>query len=331
MGDQMSKAPFTRGMLTCVVLLGAAMPEKAQALQATIPDSAPSTTPAPAAACASVIPYSIGDKVKGFELAGRFSLGALSKLKGLPNITLRGGKEVVQTAYAGMTQQAMATVFDAYACRISEYLKAKGDPDADKKVSAVNDAIADLQGEMGAIQKVAAPGAPIADFLDLKNDYKTRVRGAEDPVLDRAVVNAALADIDSEKLFINVTLKQYWGGLDIPGAIALKGCGGVVKAAISDGGSSLQRSLADAKFVLANYLDPATKLKIALGRLMNDIAAQPTISPIADATFKGCTTEIAAQVAPPAPPAPPAVVAPGVTSGPPISISVQNNPLTPTM
>lgn len=290
----------------CVALvMCASIPIQASAQ----PQPAPvSSAPAPDA-CA--IPYTVGDQVKGREIALSLEAGALKKLAKIPNIEAAAGREVVRTAYAGMANQAMEQVWSAYACRIRAYLTKTNDPDAAAKVQAVEIALAELAGKMAVMQAATDEGAAgMMELVRVIDGFNTRPDGA--PTLDFATASAALADVDPSALFLTKTTREYWAGAQVSGVLSVNSCGGVVRAAIADGGSSLQVALAASKPILINYLDPTKPQKIALLSLLNNVTVKPVVatSPNA-ATFRGCATQAANT--PPQPATPPTatpVVAP---------------------
>lgn len=277
----------------------------------TAPAAVPKPDPCP-------IPYAVGEQVKGGELEARFGGGALSKLVKLPDIEGRGGAEVVRTAYAGITSQAMSAVFDAYACRIKGFIVKTAPPEAASKSAAVDRGLVRLRLEMGLIQNAAEQGTEALTIIrDGYLDAETRAANA--PVLDATITKAALADVNSNALFISQVTKQQWIGLKVGPHISAQACGGVVQAAISDGGSSLQRALASAQSILINYLDPNTPPNVALADLFVHASASPIKKATADhISFKDCTKALAAaQPAKPlAPSAPPPAPAPSPAQTP---------------
>jgi hypothetical protein len=206
----------------------------------------------------------------------------------LPDLSGRAGVEVVSSAYAGLSIQAMSEVFDALGCRVKAFIK-DTDTDADKKRAAVTLAIARLNGEMAFIQSAYSNGMDGVGAL--REQYLNATRSEAAPVLDYAITNAALASIDTDKLFINGRTTKWWGGLDVGSAISVQGCGGVVQAAIADGGSALQRGLASTREILINYLDPNVPLVVPLAKLML-ATAPPTFKvpgPAFVGSFQNCT------------------------------------------
>ncbi|SFJ30032.1 hypothetical protein SAMN02799626_01488 [Caulobacter sp. UNC279MFTsu5.1] len=190
----------------------------------------------------------------------------------------------------------MEAVLAAYACRIKAYVAKTQPADAAAKSAAVDKALSDLSFELGMIQSAASDGAAALGVVkDGYMDKDERRPGA--PVLDAAVTMAALADVDPNKLFISQSNLTLWAGLNIGSAVGVEGCGGVVHAAISDGGSSLQVSLSKAKSILINYLDPNTPPNVALGALFLSGAALPIKKSTGDTvSFKDCTKNVAAKV-----------------------------------
>lgn len=273
-----------------------AQPQAVQPAQTAAPAPAPAPDP-----CA--IPYTIGDAVKGKEIAVSLETGALKKLAKIPNIEAAAGKEVVRTAYAGMTNQAMEQVWLAYACRIQNHLKKTNDPAAAAKVQAVEGALAELNGHMAVMQAGSDEGAAgMMELMKVINGFNTRPEGA--PTLDFTIATAALADVDPSALFLVKTTKEYWTGVQVSGVLNVNACGGVVRAALSDGGSSLQVALASSKQILINYLDPNKQQKIALLSLLNNVTTKPTVVTVPNTTtFKGCATQAANT--PPQPSTPP--------------------------
>lgn len=252
-------------------------PEKPAQTRTTVPEPCP-------------IPYAIGETLSGGEMEARLANGALSKLAKLPNIGARGGYEVVKTAYAGVSSQAMAAVLAAYGCRVKRYMQTTGTVDATEKSKAIDKAVSWLTAELAQIQTASEQGSDA--IKEMKVDYlNTETRPDRAPVLDFAITSAALADIDPNTLFINKSEIRKWLSLDIATYASVSACGGVIKAAISDGGSSLQRALANAKSIFINYLDPEQPPYIALSSLLVSAAASP---PKRDSypsvgSFKGCT------------------------------------------
>ena len=244
----------------------------------------------PVPAVCKAIPYSVGDALKGGEVAGSLGAGALGKLLKLPDISGHAGVEIVKTAYAGMNSQAMSDVFDVLGCRVKAFIK-DTDRDAEKKRAAVTMAVARLNGEMAFIQSALAAGPDAVGAL--KEQYLDASRADTAPVLDSAITSEALRSIDTDKLFINVETKKWWGGLDFGANISVQACGGVVKAAISDGGSALQQSLAATRDILTNYLDPNLPPVVALSKLML-VTVSPTFKPAPAlvSTFKDCTKDL---------------------------------------
>lgn len=236
------------------------------------------------------IPYVVGEAMSGGEMAVRFSNSALSKLAKLPNVGARGGYEVVKTAYAGVSSQAMVAVFEAYGCRVKKFMSAKGAVDVAEKARAVDKAIAMLSIELARIQVASEQGLDAinelkADYIDAEN------RSERAPVLDSAITNAALADVDTGKLFIGQEQRRRWMSLDVASVASVSACGGVVKAAISDGGSTLQRALGNTKTIFINFLNPDVPPYVALASLLNSASASP---PKKDSyagygSFQGCT------------------------------------------
>lgn len=243
------------------------------------------------------IPYSVADQIKGGELAAKFGAAALSKLAKVPEIEAKGGLQIVKSAYAGVTSQAMSSVLEAYGCRINAYLDKTAPTDKVAKVEAVENAIARLELEMAGIQSAAEEGS--AALKAIKDEYLANdKRAANAPVLDFAITSAALADVDPTALFISTTVKEGWLGLKVGPYVDVSACGGVVEAAISDGSSSLQKSLSEAKAILINYLDPKKPPYIGLSKLFVSVAVSPIKKATADnVSFKGCSAGIAAKPA----------------------------------
>ncbi len=257
------------------------------------PPAAPA--PAPVVGSCPSVPYSVGEAATGGEIAARFDASVLNGLLKLPNVTARTGYEVVKTAYAGMSSQAMSAVFAAWQCRISAYIDGSKAVDADAKKAAVRKAITQLNIHMAVIQNAAGLSTDSLDALgDKFLNMETRSESA--PVLDAAITQAALASIDPNALFIDKITKSYWLTLNVGAKTGVSACGGVVKAAISDGGSALQASLASTKSILIDYLDPTLPPAVALSNLL--VAAsvspiKPSVSP--GSTFKNCTEGLLAQ------------------------------------
>lgn len=285
----------------------------------------PVQTATPAAAAACAIPYVVGEQMTDAQLSARFSLGAIKGLAGVPDIQARAGRQVIRSAYAGVVSQAMSAVLDAYRCKIKAHIEAQNVPDGAAKLAQVDDAIAAIRFEIAVIQNAAAQPAPA--LSDIQQAYLARTsRPPTMPAVDRALLDAALADLDPEALFIRSELRQKWAGLHFGSIANVSACGGVVKAAISDGGSLLQRALADVKPILINYLDknvrPITPLAQAL--VAASATPYPTAAALNATNFRACSVDVAAH--PPAPepsasatatPAPSASAAP--TPGPTVS------------
>ncbi|MNX17055.1 hypothetical protein D3C86_469310 [compost metagenome] len=244
----------------------------------------------PLPAVCKPIPYAVGDALKGGEVAGRLGAGALGKLLKLPEISGVTGGEIVKTAYAGMNSQAMSDVFDVLGCRVKAFIK-DSDTDAEKKRAAVTMAVAHLNGEMAFIQSAYSSGPDAVGALKAQYFNASRADGA--PVLNPAITSEALRSIDTDKLFINVETRKWWGGLDFGSNVSIQACSGVVRAAISDGGSSLQQSLAATRDILTNYLDPDLPPVVALSKLML-VTVSPTFKPAPAfvSTFKDCTKDL---------------------------------------
>lgn len=270
------------------------------------------------------IPYIVGEQLSGGELSARFGLAAIKRLSKLPNLEARAGREVLRTAYAGVSSQAMAAVLDAYGCRIRAYLARTGAADAAAKMTAVEAAIAQLKGHMAVVQNAAQQPAPaLGEVQQTLFAMTQRPDGA--PTVDRAVLSAALADVDPERLFLSVEERRRWAGLQFGPIVDVSACGGVIKAAISDGGSSLQRGLADVKVILINYLDKNTSPIVALSQLFVDASATPpmTTAAINATSFRNCSADVArhpvpaeAPIAAVTPVAPTATASPSPTSSP---------------
>jgi hypothetical protein len=257
----------------------------ASAQPAIAPAATPASASGPAAQICKPIPYQVGVAVKGAEVAANFSAAAIKKLASLPDFSARAGVEVVKPAYAGMVAQAMSDVFDALGCRVTTFIK-DTDVDAEKKREAVRLGIARLNGELSIVQAAYGGGLPGVMMLVDRNVAAARADGA--PVLDPAIISAALRSIDTDALFIKEVTTTFWGSLDYGKYASVSACGGLVKAAISDGGSAMQKALASTRDILVNYLDPNTALVVSLGKLM--VAGAPiTANPLPAATFKGCT------------------------------------------
>jgi hypothetical protein len=289
------------------------------------PTTSPATSP-PVDPCP--IPYVVGEALSGGEMAVRFSSGALGKLAKLPDIGVRGGYEVVKTAYAGVSSQAMVAVFEAYGCRVKNFMRAKGATDVEEKARAVDKAIAMLSIELARIQVASEQG--LGAINELKADYiDADTRSERAPVLNAVIINASLADVDPDKLFISQETKKKWASLDVASYASISACGGVVKAAISDGGSTLQRALGNTKSIFINYLNSDVPPYVALASLLNSASANPSKkeSYANYGSFKGCTDGVskvqqdaliaalnaptpAPKVAPTTPPAPATATAP---------------------
>lgn len=247
-------------------------------------------TPSTTQVTCKPIPYTVGTALQGAEIAARLGAGALDRLAKLPDLSGVAGVEVVKTAYAGMSSQAMSEVFDALGCRVKVFIK-DSDTDAEKKRAAVTMAIARLNGELAYVQGANAAG--FEALAALKEQYLNAVRLDTAPVLDSAITSAALASIDTNKLFLDVATKKFWGGLNF-GAVGIQACGGVVRAAIADGGSALQVSLASTRDILINYLDPNVPPVVALAKLMV-VAGTPAFkpTPATVSTFMDCSKDLA--------------------------------------
>lgn len=227
------------------------------------------------------IPYSAGEAVSEVELTGRLGGHVLDKLADLPDLTVFGGQRVTRSAFAGLRQQAMGAVLDAYACRIAAEIRSRGGDSEQEQLRLLGAAVANLNLEMSTLA-----GLPDEDFrtrLYAKGYYQEQTtRKPTDPTIDRAIVDAALKGLDTNKLFINTMERQRWLGLKFAGVAEVQGCETIIKAALSDGSSSLQRSLADLKSILTNYLDaniaPVVSLAVLANTLSGNAAGETAVS-----------------------------------------------------
>lgn len=291
------------GLIACCIAERTDRPSVMHALQGVafvVALMAPSLAHADAASDANKqcdpFPYSIGWQVTGGEVAAKFGAGAVRGLRQLPAIDIRGGGEIVRTAYAGMANQAMEAVLVQYGCRIKAYMTLSGAPDAELKAFVVDRAVALLTGEMGSIQSAALKPTN-DDLLKIKLQYATAMKREEgEPTLDSAVLLGALSRYNPNTLFISQTTAKFWGSADVGAALAVTACGGVVRAAISDGTSSMQSSLSRVQSILSNYLNGSVPPYASLLTLFNSLAVVPgTDATAAKFSFKDCSKEIAAQ------------------------------------
>lgn len=242
---------------------------------------------APELSACGPVPYSVGEAVNSLELSGRIGLSAIDALAGVPDVEGAGGRRVIRTAYAGMRHQAMSAVFDSLGCRIIAHLRQQNSPDAQDKILQVQNAIASLQMQMGNIQGAIDEG--FAARTELTNAYAASQRISGAPTLEATITSAALSDIDPEQLFINQTIRERWGNLSFGEIVSVGGCQVVVRAALSDGTSSLQRSLADTKSILISYLDPNIPQSISFAKLYSTLSGNPTGgSAVSSATLRSC-------------------------------------------
>lgn len=283
--------------------VGHALPILAFAVTLVVPSLALADAASDAEKQCGPFPYSVEWQVTGGEIAAKFRAGALAGLRSLPAIEGRAGGEIVRTAYAGMANQAMEVVLVQYGCRIKAYMVLSGTPDAELKGFVVDRAVALLSGEMGSIQNAALK--PTGDDLTkFKVQYaKMMKREPDEPTLDSAILLGALKRYNPNTLFISQTSAQIWGSVEVGSALAVTACGGVVRAAISDGTSALQSSLARVQSILSNYLNSSVPPYASLLSLYNTLAVVPgTDATAAKFSFKDCSKEMVMEptVIPPA-------------------------------
>ncbi|QQN74414.1 hypothetical protein [Croceicoccus sp. YJ47] len=238
------------------------------------------------------IPYSAGEALSEVELTGRLGGNVLDKLVDLPDLTVFGGQRVTRSAFAGLRQQAMGAVLDAYACRISAEIRARGGESEQEQLRLLGAAVANLNLEISTLA-----GLPDEDFrtrLAAKDYYQEQTtRKPTDPTIDRAIVDAALNGLDTNKLFINITERQRWLGLNFAGVAELQGCQTIIKAALSDGSSSLQRSLADLRSILTNYLDANIAPVVSLAVLANTLSGNPAgATAVSSSSLSACAAAV---------------------------------------
>ncbi len=248
-----------------------------QALAAAAP-LPPTATAVPVWVAACPIPYAVGEASTSSQISARLAVGSLKVLKGSPDLNANAGREILRSAYAGMKNEAMQAVAQAYACRINAYIDAQALPDPAAKKMAVTVAVAQLTAELGFIANAAQNNADLA--LQYTRILSMTTRPPDSPVLDTAIYDAALATVDPGPMFLSSQERSRWIQANITGLVRVGACDQVVRAAISDGTSSLQTGLAQVKSILRNYLDAATPPLIASAAILNSLSVSPAGSAV---------------------------------------------------
>lgn len=263
-----------------------------------------STANAQTSPCASLPPLSVGNAVAGAEILARAGEEAI---KGLPQIQLRTGAEIVRSSYAGMRNQAMSTVLGWYQCRIVERVTAEGGANLPERLTAIGNTFFELSLLLDEAENASSDYANFTAFQQQR--LVPYQRSATAFTLPQATFNSYFSDINPSATWISTSTKTVWitGSVNSVSVIA---CGGVVRKAISDGGSAIQAGLGAIQANLGNYLNPVVQARIGLAGLVRPFAANPaTVTGEPSATFQGCALAIANAAPPvaetPVVPAPP--------------------------
>ncbi len=235
------------------------------------------------------IPYTVGEQVESVELSARFGGSALNELVKLPNLRAYGGQKTVRSAFAGMRQQAMNAVMRVYGCMIAEELAKQAPDDLDEQVMQLNAGLTSLRLQMAILAGWADFSA--SEKFEISERIGARTtRESDAGTIDPAILDAAIGGLRTDELFISVVTRQRWLGLDFAGVIDVQGCETIVRAAISDGSSSLQRSLADVQQILLNHLDAGVAPNVALSELALTMADNPAgQTTVSNAALTSCT------------------------------------------
>lgn len=267
------------GVAAAVVWLAVSLPAKAQPVPGNDRGYTTHSCGAP--------PYSVGIAVAGGQVLAHVGEDAI---KALPELSLRAGGEVARSAYAGMRNQAVGEVLQWYRCRLEHNLRTDGGEDTEKKVSALYDTFGDIETQI--ILAEAASGSGFDSFQQYINSLADVERSRSGLTLAPATFDRYFADVDPERTWIKTTTVRGWieGGAS---GVTISACGGIVRAAISDGSSSLQASLARLKSGLRNYLDPGRQPRIGLLGMLAGFAGNPVnLTPAQAQTFQGCATAV---------------------------------------
>jgi hypothetical protein len=243
-------------------------------------------------------PLSIGVAVAGGEVL--VSTGENS-IKSLPGLELRAGGEVARSAFAGMRNQAMTTVLGWYECRLAHNIRVDGGPNAEARVGALRTALSHLNRELMLAQ--AARESSFADYRDHIRSLDTLERPTNPFLITPGTFDRYFADTNPEALWGRTSTLRGWveGGTS---GVKVTACGGIVMAALSDGGSSIQRSLTSLQSSLKNYFDGAVSPDVGVLGALTGYASNPvSLTPAENRTFEGCAA--AMNSLPPEEPAPP--------------------------
>jgi hypothetical protein len=267
---------MSKMVLVCASLALLAIPAVSQAQEVT-------PTQTYASHSCGTAPLSIGVAVAGGEIL--VSAGE-ETIKGLPGLELRAGGEVARSAFAGMRNQAMTSVIGWYECRLIHNIRVDGGPDAEARVGALRAAMADINSQLMLAQ--AARESSFSDYQSYVQSLSTLQRPPAPFLVPPGTFDRYFADTKPNDVWIRTRTIRGWieGGTS---GVKVTACGGVIMAALSDGSSSIQASLASIQSSLKNYFDGAIPPRVGLLGALSGYASNPVSLTTAEArTFEGC-------------------------------------------
>jgi hypothetical protein len=295
------------------------------AMSQTRPTTGSSQPPTSEAGCGQP-PFAVGNRVIGGEVLAQI---ADREIRGVPNLSARAGAEVMRSAYAGIANQALVRLLGWYqTCKLEPHLRSQNPADLDRQLADLAAAFDELTGVIADTSN-ASTGTP-TEFRDYTRDLRRARRAPGAFTLAPAQFDQIMRGLDPEALWIRETTLQGWIGVDLE-AVTISACGGVVRAAISDGGSSLQAALGDVQPILRLYFDPQRHPSTAYLRLANHMSGNPFSRQTREPpSFRGCTAALAAETAGQSSSQPRATTAGSEpTTAPPVSQTPPTGPTTP--
>ena len=264
-------------------------------------------------------PFAVGNAVAGGEILARAGENALKRL---PGLEVSAGLQISRTVYAGMRNQALGEVLGWYQCLIREAVTAQGGPDLAARLDSIDLTFLELSTQFDMAESASSESS--AAFNARLTELSTYQRPADAFVISPATFAQYVAGVNPSATWIRVESIEVWGTASA-GAVSVSACGGVVRKAISDGGSALQRGMGSMQAGLVNFLDPQRNPRVGLTALLRPFAANPaTIQGIPPTSFRGCAQGLAQQAAVVTPPGKRPVTSPEAGS-PPVAL-----PPTPT-
>jgi hypothetical protein len=228
----------------------------------------------------------------GVAVAGGEILASVGEdtIKGVPAGNISAGAELARSAYAGMRNQAMSLVLEWYQCRLEHSIRVDGGADVEDRVGAMRAAIVEVDSQLILAQ--AASERSFADFTGFINGLGTTGRPPEAYTLAPAKFDQYFADVDAQQTWIRTTTVRGWitGG---PRGVRITACGGIIMAALSDGGSSIQASVSGVQAALKNYFTASMTPRVGLLQMARGYAASPvSLTPTEAGTFQGCAASL---------------------------------------